>query len=670
MGLRLRVSLRFALMVGLLWASEAFALATGEVSYRLLHAAAPKGTSAPPVVFAATLDLAAVPRTGWDEHLFKIRQGEFNAVHLLVPPTMGSEGLVSTTDLTHVISRAAALNLKVLVGAPESMPAGGWEPWLSAIRAAAQQQPGTLIGIQTTSHTPDLAALQAGARAKESSMPLVAADVSVIPISGDPQRPYRQPEVSLALRRALAEGATLLVWGPPFAGFAPPLSAATPSPVAPLLSRPESSLLPLSYYEARLFGQVLRSLGPALAQAVATPGASADAPGVHVVQRNVGTQGFLFVRVDNKEMSRFRLSFTDPQSGQRLTLPTLAGLTLRTFGVGARILPINLPVPGATIRYSTAEVFGLYQVGQRTAIFVTDDRGAPNEIALGIPTDQPPTVLNALVPPVWDKETHTLTLGFVPSFDDTFLPIGDNLLLVIVPTERAQRTWGVRHPDGEVPVITSAYLVGEAKTEEKKWTVEAWMQQGKAAMAMLLPSRPRYLAVNRAGVRVGQTTPTEVLLFTVESEHLAEMKRAVPLIQVMKEALFEAGEGGAEFARPDFDTTKWKKVNLTKPPGAGRYRFRLKLPIVEGWSIPWLATLELKGTATVYLNGHSLGLVAGGEKKSQSVEVLLPAFFLRPAGEENVLGISVGAGGVLSRVGIAPWMEHAVQRQEMVFTLQ
>ncbi|MBI3947988.1 MAG: hypothetical protein HY321_18880 [Armatimonadetes bacterium] len=658
-----------ALLAGILAPAAWCAAAGGPAAYVLQSAAVdPAPAGAPPVIFAATFEPAALRRETWDDRLFKLQRGGFNALHLVVPPDAGSAGALGAADVAGILNRTSAAGMKVVIGAPAAAPAAGWGGWVSVVRAAAEKEPGAALWVQVSGGAGG-AALTDAARVGGLSLPVVAASARAVESGGDTQRPYRQPDVAVALRRALSEGATAVAWGPPFAGMAPPLAGGAPD-AAPDPAGPEAGALPISYYEGRLFGQVVRCLGPALAGARPVAGASAAVPGIRVAQRNAGGRGFLFVETSGELAGRYHLSFTEPGSGRKLTVPAQEGLALRSFGAGARILPLNLPVPGATIRYSTAEVFGVYRVGKRTAILVTDDRGAPNEIALALPTDAQPAVLDSPAPPVWDAKTRTLTLGFVPSFDDLFIPIGDDLLLGIIPTERAQRTWSVRRQEMEVPVITSAYLVSDGRFEAGKWVVDAWTRQGKAAVVMLPGDRPRYLAVNRVGPRVGYSGLMGAFLFFLESGSLAEMKLPIPPVQVLKEARFAAGEDGADFARPDYDAGEWEKVSLAKPRGAGRYRIPFKLPAMEGWTVPWRTTLHLAGTATLFLNGQPLGKVAGGGEKDDFVEVLLPAPCLRPAGEENLLALSVAGEGRLAKVGIAPWAEHAVQRHEMVFTLE
>ncbi|MDH7571751.1 MAG: hypothetical protein QHJ73_19395, partial [Armatimonadota bacterium] len=110
------------------------------------------------------------------------------------------------------------------------------------------------------------------------------------------------------------------------------------------------------------------------------------------------------------------------------------------------------------------------------------------------------------------------------------------------------------------------------------------------------------------------------------------------------------------------------EVRLDRPGGAGYYRLNFTLPKVPGWQVPWRVSLHLKGEALVYLNGTLIGRAAGSGEQEAFTELYLPDELLKPAGTENLLALSLaGEGAALMKVGITPWMEHAVCRHEVIF---
>jgi hypothetical protein len=326
-------------------------------------------------------------------------------------------------------------------------------------------------------------------------------------------------------------------------------------------------------------------------------------------------------------------------------------------------------VPGATIRYSTSEVYGVYQVGKRTVILLADDDGAPNEIALKLESAEKPKIGNTPVEPLWDAKSRTLTLGFVASFAETFTTVGENLVLGFVPTERAQRTWRIRYGESTVPMITSAYLAGGETTVEGKLGLPVFVQQGKTAVSMVLAQQPRYLAVDSMGAKVAFDEPTGVLQFYLQTPVLFTAPLKTPVIQVLTKARLgkDLPADAVANAQPELDDAQWPEVRLDKARDAGWYRIRFAVPEVENWILPWKTTFEVTGKAAVYLNGKPIGAVAGADEKGGFVDLDLPAALVRPGSGENTLAFSVEAGSTVRKVGISPYMEDTLQRQLLIF---
>jgi len=644
------------------------AAANGSVPHFLMRTVQrPEVAGAPALVLAAALDPRPAEREEWGELLLRVARGGFNAVYVNVPWNVGKKGSLAVADLDAFLAKVAEAGLKAIIGPPIEDPFGLWGEWLAPIQPVLEKPAAPILWLRARDDSPQGGAVELAkaAQALKCALPVTEGVATPVTSQRDPLRPYREPEVSVALRTALAEGATALVWDRPFAGTSPPLISIDDVPPA-VVHHGRGGALPIAYYEAHLFSQVARCLGDSLTKAQPAEGAAADAAGVAVTQRNVGRQGFLFVRAPAEPVQRFHLSFTDPESGEKMTVPRTQGLSLRSFGAGARVLPLNLPVPGATIRYSTCEVYGIYQVGERTVILVTDDDGGLNEIALKLEGAEKPTVRNAPVEPVWDAASRTLTVSVVPSFAESFMAIGEKLILGVVPTERAQRTWSVRYGDATVPMITSAYLVGQETTLEGKIGLPVFLQQGRSAVSMVLAKEPRYLAVDSRGAKVAFDAPTGVLSFFLQSPVLLAVETKTPIVQVLDRARLGAGlaPAAAENAQPELDDSKWPEVRLDKAKDAGWYRVGFSVPALENWILPWKATLEVTGKAVVYLNGEPIGTAASTDEKGGFVDLDLPSALIR---SENTLAFAVEANSRVRKVGISPHVEDTVQRQLLIF---
>ncbi|HOQ30596.1 MAG TPA: beta-galactosidase, partial [Armatimonadota bacterium] len=345
--MRLTMALAAALLC--LGIAAPSAAANSSVSHILMRTVQrPEVAGAPALVFAAALEPQPAEREGWGEVLLRVARGGFNAVYVSVPWNVGKEGSLAVADLDAFLAKVAETGLKAIIGPPIDDPFGLWREWLAPIQPVLEKHAETILWLQARADSPQggAAELSKAAQALKCALPVAEGVTTQVTSERDPQRPYREPEVSVALRVALAEGATALVWDQPFAGTAPPLISIDDVPPA-VVHHGRGGALPIAYYEAHLFSQVARCLGDPLAKAQPAEGAAADAAGISVTQRNLGRQGFLFVRAPAEPVQRFHLSYTDPESGEKMTVPRTQGLSLRSFGAGVRVLPLNLPVPGA-----------------------------------------------------------------------------------------------------------------------------------------------------------------------------------------------------------------------------------------------------------------------------------------------------------------------------------
>jgi len=204
------------------------------------------------------------------------------------------------------------------------------------------------------------------------------------------------------------------------------------------------------YYAARAIGVTLGMVGPILARAHAPehPPQSTN-PSVNVGERMNASAGVLFIREDANAEQHFKMTFTDPASPTHrpISVPREGELT-----IGARemkMVPIQIPIPGSQLRYSTAEVIASGLNLDRHFLILYDEPGRVAEISLA--TEQEPQIEGEPVYQYWDSDYESVTLGVRFEKSEKFLYINDHLLLVLLPRERALGTWTADFPASVVP---------------------------------------------------------------------------------------------------------------------------------------------------------------------------------------------------------------------------
>ena len=110
------------------------------------------------------------------------------------------------------------------------------------------------------------------------------------------------------------------------------------------------------YYAVRGMGQSLRALGSVLTRAVALPGAQCTNANVSVSERTNGPSAVLFVRENANAPQRYKMTFTDPHSPSKrfIFAPRQGELELAPREM--KMLPVQIPVSGGRLCYSTGEL--------------------------------------------------------------------------------------------------------------------------------------------------------------------------------------------------------------------------------------------------------------------------------------------------------------------------
>jgi hypothetical protein len=254
------------------------------------------------------------------------------------------------------------------------------------------------------------------------------------------------------------------------------------------------------YYAARGIGAALGIFGSVLTRTGTLPGVPQSTnPNVSVSERLSARSGVVFVRENANAEQRYTMRFQDPASPTRrvVSAPREGELVL-----GARemkMLPVQIPIPGSTLRYTTAEVLAAGLLLDRHYLIVYDEPGRLAEISLAS-ADQP-RVEGDYVYNYWDEEYESVVIGVTVGKTEKLLLVNNHLLLVVVPRERALRSWTPEFPSKvvpgaeepkpmAVPFISDCYqLVGSGSDNKHIWA-DLDFQPGEHQMTILLPPEP------------------------------------------------------------------------------------------------------------------------------------------------------------------------------------
>jgi hypothetical protein len=203
------------------------------------------------------------------------------------------------------------------------------------------------------------------------------------------------------------------------------------------------------YYAARGVGASLGAFGSILTRtersSAATPSSNAN---VSVTLRVNGKSGVVFVRENRNAPQRFKASFPDPNSPTHrlITVPREGQLALAPREM--KMLPVQLPVGGTTLRYSTAEVLE-HAEGSRSYLVLYDEPGRLVEISLA--TENEPRVEGDAAYQYWDPEYESVVIGLRVEPTEKMLIVNGSLQVVLLPRERALKSWTLELPAALLP---------------------------------------------------------------------------------------------------------------------------------------------------------------------------------------------------------------------------
>ncbi len=274
------------------------------------------------------------------------------------------------------------------------------------------------------------------------------------------------------------------------------------------------------YYNVKAIGDFLQMFGKALARSqVMEKAARSTHPDMTVSERASGSSAFVFVRANTDAEHHFKLTFCDPVDGSSVTVPQHGQLTMGPHAM--KMLPVQVPIAGGHLRYSTAEVLAYGSCGERTFLLVYD---APGSLAeLSVRTKQRPRIAGDAIYTSWDEATRSATIGLVVGKTETYFLLNESLIIAVLPRQLALHTWvgkfgaGKSESGKDIPFITDAYLLASSGSDATGVWADLDYLPGDHALTVILPARPARCLVDGAekNFRYDQHLRTATLTHTV-----------------------------------------------------------------------------------------------------------------------------------------------------------
>ena len=313
------------------------------------------------------------------------------------------------------------------------------------------------------------------------------------------------------------------------------------------------------YYRARGIGRLLYHYGGLLTRAHALKGgAESTNPSVSVTERVNDHSGVIFVRENADANQRYTMRFRDPASPEHrwISVPRQGKL-----GLGPRemkMLPVQVPISGGRLRYTTAEVLDYGQNADRDFLILYDVPGRVAELALEAAAK--PRTEGDTAYQFWDSDHKSVVIGI--KFEDTrkLLLVNGHLEIILLPRDRALRTWVAQFPSNAVPeskqdepfavpLIADTYLLAGSGSRAKRMWVDLEFLPGEHELAMLLPRKPFECLVDGAPADPSYD----------ESHRMASLHLTTPALPY-KEVPLSGGESWVERFNPE--SGQWKPSTL------------------------------------------------------------------------------------------------------------
>jgi hypothetical protein len=315
------------------------------------------------------------------------------------------------------------------------------------------------------------------------------------------------------------------------------------------------------YYAAHGICQFLRLHGDVLTRAQALEGgAESTNPNLSVTERINGQSAVLFVRENANAEQHYKMTFVDPASPtkRRISVPREGELVIGPREM--KMLAVQAPIPGSQLRYSTAEVLAHGTNLDRNFLILYDVPGGAAEISLA--TRDEPHVEGDTTYQYWDPEYESAVFGVRFEKTEKLLLVNDHLLVILLPRDRALRTWVTEFPTKalpyseeaksfSVPFIADSYMFAGSGSRANRIWADLDFLPGQHELIVLLPTKPDKCWVD--GV------PAD---FTYEREHrTTRLQVTTPALPIKP---LDLGSGQAWVEKFDASSGHWQ----SNAPGA------------------------------------------------------------------------------------------------------
>jgi hypothetical protein len=247
------------------------------------------------------------------------------------------------------------------------------------------------------------------------------------------------------------------------------------------------------YYNVKAIGDSLQMFGKSLTRSkVMEKAARSTHPDMTVSERASGGSAFVFVRADTDAEHHFKLTFRDPLDGSSVTVPQHGQLTMGPHAM--KILPVQVPIAGGHLRYSTAEVLAYGSCGDRDFLLLHDAPGALVE--LSVKANQIPTIAGDSIYTNWDEANQSELVALQVSKKVSYILLDETLIIAVIPLQLALHTWvgkfgAVTSEDKkDIPFITDAYLLASTGSDATSVWAELDYLPGDHALTVILPAKP------------------------------------------------------------------------------------------------------------------------------------------------------------------------------------
>jgi hypothetical protein len=234
------------------------------------------------------------------------------------------------------------------------------------------------------------------------------------------------------------------------------------------------------------------------AQALAG-GAESTNPNLSVTERVNGQSAVVFVRENANAEQHYKMTFVDPNSPtkRRISTPREGELVIGPREM--KMLAVQVPIPGSQLRYSTAEVLAHGLNLDRHFLILYDMPGRVAEISLA--TRDEPHVEGETIYQYWDPEYESVVFGVRFEKTQKLLLVNDHLLVILLPRDRALRTWVSEFPSKVIPMaeetkplavpfIADSYMHAGGGSHASRIWADLDFQPGEHELTLLLPPRP------------------------------------------------------------------------------------------------------------------------------------------------------------------------------------